>query len=88
MDGLVAQGVPTVVQQVDAQQLDTVCPLNALPADRALWGKGWVRVVDVGGQGCPCGGTHVKNTAELGKVKVEALKSKGKVTRVSYTVEQ
>ena len=48
MDGLVAQGVPTVVQQVDAQQLDTVCPLNALPADRALWGKGWVRVVDVG----------------------------------------
>ena len=41
-------------------------------------------MVDVGGQGCPCGGTYVKNTAELGKVKVEALKSKGKVTRVSY----
>lgn len=87
MDQLIAQNISTVVQQVDAQQLDTACPLNALPADRAMWGKGWVRVVNVGGQGCPCGGTHVKDTAELGKVKVQALKSKGKVTRVSYTVD-
>ena len=40
----------------------------------------------MGGLGCPCGGTHVANTSELKAVKVEAIKSKGKVTRVSYTV--
>ena len=39
-------------------------PPNALPADKALWGTGWVRVVHVGGIGCPCGGTHVKDTKE------------------------
>ena len=47
MDALVAEGIPTVVKDVDAQALDAACPLNALPADRALWGVGWVRVVSV-----------------------------------------
>jgi len=87
MDELIAKAVPTVLQTVDAQKLDTVCPPNALPADRNLWGSGWVRVVCVGGLGCPCGGTHVRDTKELGRVKVEGIKVKGKVTRVSYTVE-
>ena len=44
-------------------------------------------MVTVGGIGCPCGGTHVRTTGELGKVKVEAVKVKGKVTRISYTVD-
>lgn len=63
------------------------CPPASLPADKALWGSGWVRVVCVGGVGCPCGGTHIKDTAELGGVKIEAIKTKGKVTRVSYTMQ-
>lgn len=37
MDELVAKVIPTVVQSVDASKLDTVCPLNSLPADRSLW---------------------------------------------------
>ena len=86
MDALIAQGITTDVKDVDAQKLDEACPPSALPPDRAMWGSGWVRVVCVGGQGCPCGGTHVRDTKELGKVKVEAIKVKGKVTRVSYTV--
>ena len=88
MDTLIGEGIPTVVKDVDAQALDTCCPPNALPADRALWGTGWVRVVSVGDQGCPCGGTHVRDTAELGKVEVTGIKVKGKVTRVSYTMAQ
>ena len=88
MDSLIAEGIPTVVKDVDAQALDTCCPPNALPADRALWGTGWVRVVSVGDQGCPCGGTHTRDTAELGKVEVTGIKGKGKVTRVSYTMAQ
>ena len=86
MDQLVAQSIDTKVQSVDAQQLGSVCPPNAIPADKSMWGSGWVRVVCVGGLGCPCGGTHVANTSELRTVTVGAIKSKGKVTRVSYTV--
>lgn len=62
------------------------CPAHAIPEDPKLWGEGWVRVVSIGGQGCPCGGTHVTDTKELGGVKVEAIKTKGKVTRVSYSM--
>ena len=68
---------------MEAQKLDEACPPSALPPDRAQWGSGWVRVVTVGGQGCPCGGTHVRDTKELGRVRVEAVKVKGKVRRVS-----
>ena len=79
MDELIAQRIETKVQTIDAQALDTLCPPNALPSDRSLWGSGWVRVVCVGGLGCPCGGTHVRDTQELGQVKVEGVKVKGKV---------
>lgn len=87
MEQLIAQGVKTEVKEVEAQKLDTACPPNALPPERNLWGTGWVRVVCVGGQGCPCGGTHIKDTSELGKVQITGIKVKGKITRVSYTVD-
>ena len=32
------------------------------------------RVVNVGGVSCPCGGTHVKNTADIKGVTVTKIK--------------
>jgi len=86
MDELISAGVPTLVKTVEGPTLGQHCPAGSIPEDPTLWGVGWVRVVSVGGQGCPCGGTHVNDTKELGGVKVEAIKGKGKVTRVSYTM--
>jgi len=44
------------------------------------------RIVSMAGVGCPCGGTHVRNTSEIGRVVVQGVKfPKGKM-RVSYTV--
>ena len=37
--------------------------------------------------GCGCGGTHVRSTAEIGKITIRKIKSKKGVTRVSYAVE-
>lgn len=37
--------------------------------------------------GCPCGGTHVADVAEIGRVTVTGVRVKKGVTRVSYTVE-
>lgn len=45
-----------------------------------------VRTVEMEKTACPCGGTHVKNTSELGSVTVKALKAKGTNMRVSYVV--
>jgi hypothetical protein len=45
-----------------------------------------VRIVSVAGGPCPCGGTHVRNTRELGRVQITKVKSKKNTIRVSYQV--
>jgi misacylated tRNA(Ala) deacylase len=37
---------------------------------------------------CPCGGTHVQRTSELGRVRILERRSKGKETdRIVYVLE-
>jgi misacylated tRNA(Ala) deacylase len=43
-----------------------------------------IRVMDVDYQ--PCGGTHVRNTAEIGKVRVSKIENKGKRNRRVHVV--
>lgn len=45
-----------------------------------------VRVADIAGHPCPCGGTHIKNTAELGVLTVTKCKKKKKNIRISYVL--
>jgi misacylated tRNA(Ala) deacylase len=45
-------------------------------------GQGRVRVLDIAGVDLqPCGGTHVRNTAEIGRVSVGKIENKGKQNR-------
>ena len=48
-----------------------------------------LRVIDIDGFDiCPCAGTHVRNTDELGKVKIIKKDNKGKDrVRITYTLE-
>lgn len=34
----------------------------------------------------PCGGTHVSNIQEIGRLMIHGLKKKGIVTKISYEV--
>ncbi len=44
-----------------------------------------LRIVQVGDEICPCAGTHVKNTSEIGTLKITKKESKGKMrTRITY----
>ena len=43
-----------------------------------------IRLVSVGGNLCPCGGTHVQSTKELGSIEVTKIKTKKNVTKISY----
>ena len=45
-----------------------------------------LRVVQVGDRDyCPCGGTHLKNKSEIGRVRITERRNKGKETdRVVY----
>eukprot|EP00967_Tisochrysis_lutea_P136746 scaffold244322_cov28-Tisochrysis_lutea.AAC.1 len=58
---------------------------QAIPTNISIDSTG-LRIVDVGGVACPCGGTHVRTTADIGALKVESIKAKGKFTRVSYSI--
>ncbi len=44
-----------------------------------------LRIVQVGDEICPCAGTHVRNTSEIGTLKIIKKESKGKMrTRITY----
>lgn len=45
------------------------------------------RVVLYGTFGVPCGGTHVKRIADIGKITITKVKSKKGIIKVSYAVE-
>ena len=51
----------------------------------ALFAGGVVRLVMIGGEGKidlqPCGGTHVRSTAEIGPIRVAKIENKGKINR-------
>ena len=43
------------------------------------------RIIEIDGfVACPCGGTHIKSTADLGILKIVALKNNKKNLRVKY----
>ena len=48
-------------------------------------GTGRVRLVMIGENGSidvqPCGGTHVRNTGEIGQIAVSKIEKKGKINR-------
>ena len=51
-------------------------------AVKAPTGQGWVRLLDIDGVDLqPCGGTHVRNTAEIGQVVVTKIENKGRQNR-------
>ena len=44
--------------------------------------KGKIRLVKINNVDLqPCGGTHVKSTSEIGKVKIGKIENKGKMNR-------
>jgi Ser-tRNA(Ala) deacylase AlaX len=43
-------------------------------------------VVIEGINAIPCGGTHVKNTSEVGRIKIESIEQVGNGFKVSYRV--
>ena len=47
---------------------------------------GWIRVVEIQGfEAQACGGTHVKNTSEVGRLSIFRTENKGKINKRLYT---
>lgn len=81
-DEFVSQDIPVSCRFVERGELDALCrhvPVN-LPENKPI------RIVQFDRFAVPCGGTHVGSLADLRKVTITKLKSKGGSIRVGYNV--
>lgn len=83
INAILSQSISNTMRYVAKDELATLCrhvPDN-LPANKPI------RVVLYGDFGVPCGGTHVQNLSDIGRIEVTKVKTKKGVTKVSYRVE-
>lgn len=84
---MIEKGIPVEIKSVSPEELEKderLCKLRkGLPP-----GLTSIRVVDMGFDAIACAGTHVRNTREIGKIKVTKLESKGKEQkRIEFVLE-
>lgn len=81
---IVSEGLVNAIKFMPVEEMSQIC-LNVpdnIPSNKPA------RVVVYGDSfGVPCGGTHVSNLGEVGKINIPKIKSKKGVIRVNYTVE-
>ncbi len=78
----VAQAAPVTHRWITEAELDANPGLVRSMSVQPPRGTGRVRVIDIAGIDLqPCGGTHVANTAEIGRVVVTKIEKKSAMTR-------
>lgn len=81
---LIKEGFEVKTQLVDKEKLKELCYFvpEFIPKDKPA------RVVVIYGKlGLPCGGTHVKNIKDIGKMTITKISTKSGKTRISYFIE-
>lgn len=79
---LIARGVETQTEWITDEELDARPELVKTMSVQPPRGAGRVRLLRIPGIDLqPCGGTHVKNIAEIGGIRVLKIKSEGKRNR-------
>jgi misacylated tRNA(Ala) deacylase len=82
---LVAAGHPVAIGSISDEDLDANPALVKSMSVQPPRGTGRIRTIRIGAEQMidyqPCGGTHVSNTAEIGKVVVTKLEKKSATTR-------
>ncbi|HKW81689.1 MAG TPA: alanyl-tRNA editing protein [Casimicrobiaceae bacterium] len=81
-NALIARGVDTETVWITDQELDAQPSLVKTMSVAPPRGAGRVRLLRIPGIDLqPCGGTHVKNVAEIGAIRVLKVRSEGKRNR-------
>ena len=82
LNELIARDAPITESWITDEELDANPDLVKTMSVKPPRGAGRVRMVTIEGIDYqPCGGTHVKSTAEIGKVQVTQIQKKGKQNR-------
>jgi misacylated tRNA(Ala) deacylase len=82
LNALIAAGHPVVPRWIADEELAARPELVRTMSVKPPSGHGRVRLLDIEGVDLqPCGGTHVKNTAEIGRIAVTKIENKGRQNR-------
>ncbi len=82
LNELIAQGAPVGARWITESELAESPQLVRTMSVKPPTGQGRVRLLEVSGIDLqPCGGTHVGNTAEIGRVVVLKIENKGRQNR-------
>lgn len=82
LSALIAAGHPVIPRWIADEELAARPELVRTMSVKPPSGQGRVRLLDIEGVDLqPCGGTHVRNTAEIGRIAVTKIENKGKQNR-------
>ena len=82
LNRLIGENHPVGFSSVTDAELDAQPELVRTMSVKPPSGQGSVRVIDIDGVDLqPCGGTHVRETGEIGRVRVGKIENKGKHNR-------
>jgi misacylated tRNA(Ala) deacylase len=82
LNALIAAAHPVNASWISDAELDANPQLIKTPTVQPPRGSGRVRLIEVAGVDLqPCGGTHVRNTSEIGVLVVQKIKSEGKMNK-------
>jgi misacylated tRNA(Ala) deacylase len=82
LNKLIAEGHAVTPRWIDDAELEARPELVRTMSVKPPTGAGKVRLLDIEGVDLqPCGGTHVKNTAEIGPVEIGKIENKGRQNR-------
>jgi len=82
LNEMVASGAPVTSRWIDDAELEANPGLVKTMSVAPPKGTGKVRLIEIKGLDLqPCGGTHVRSVAEIGKVAITGIEKKGKQNR-------
>jgi misacylated tRNA(Ala) deacylase len=82
LNALIAEGRPVGPRWITDEELAAQPELVRTMSVKPPSGMGRVRLMEIAGVDLqPCGGTHVRNTAEIGPIAVTKIENKGKQNR-------
>lgn len=82
LNALIAEDHPVNMSWITDAELDAKPELVRTMSVAPPRGSGRVRIIEVAGVDLqPCGGTHVKSTGEIGRLRIGKIENKGKQNR-------